>query len=157
MKFLLLLPVLVYAILLVFNIDLLTNTINVNFYNLLTFSVPYLLYTSLFFGAYFLFMMIIFDFIDFFYKRKIDKQEEDIIVLKSMLYDEREDILKKFIKEYDVKLDNFAKEQKEMFEKFKVENEMELIKQKWETNRILDKLNLVDKWVLDKLKDSFKG
>lgn len=157
MKFLLLLPVLVYAILLVFNIDLLTNTINVNFYNLLTFSVPYLLYTSLFFGAYFLFMMIIFDFIDFFYKRKIDKQEEDIIVLKSMLYDEREDILKKFIKEYDVKLDNFAKEQKEMFEKFKVENEMELLKQKWETNRILDKLNLVDKWVLDKLKDSFKG
>lgn len=157
MKFLLLLPVLAYAILLVFNIDLLTNTINVNFYNLLTFSVPYLLYTSLFFGAYFLFMMIIFDFIDFFYKRKIDKQEEDIIVLKSMLYDEREDILKKFIKEYDVKLDNFAKEQKEMFEKFKVENEMELLKQKWETNRILDKLNLVDKWVLDKLKDSFKG
>ena len=130
MKFLLLLPVLAYAILLVFNIDLLTNTINVNFYNLLTFSVPYLLYTSLFFGAYFLFMMIIFDFIDFFYKRKIDKQEEDIIVLKSMLYDEREDILKKFIKEYDVKLDNFAKEQKEMFEKFKVENEMELLKQK---------------------------
>lgn len=157
MKFLLLLPVLAYAILLVFNIDLLTNTINVNFYNLLTFSVPYLLYTSLFFGAYFLFIMIIFDFIDFFYKRKIDKQEEDIIVLKSMLYDEREDILKKFIKEYDVKLDNFAKEQKEMFEKFKVENEMELLKQKWETNRILDKLNLVDKWVLDKLKDSFKG
>jgi hypothetical protein len=130
MKFLLLLPVLAYAILLVFNIDLLTNTINVNFYNLLTFSVPYLLYTSLFFGVYFLFMMIIFDFIDFFYKRKIDKQEEDIIVLKSMLYDEREDILKKFIKEYDVKLDNFAKEQKEMFEKFKVENEMELLKQK---------------------------
>ena len=130
MKFLLLLPVLAYAILLVFNIDLLTNTINVNFYNLLTFSVPYLLYTSLFFGAYFLFMMIIFDFIDFFYKRKIDKQEEDIIVLKSMLYDEREDILKKFIKEYDVKLDNFAKEQKEMFEKFKVENEMELLKHK---------------------------
>lgn len=157
MKFLLLLPVLAYAILLVFNIDLLTNTINVNFYNLWTFSVPYLLYTSLFFGAYFLFIMIIFDFIDFFYKRKIDKQEEDIIVLKSMLYDEREDILKKFIKEYDVKLDNFAKEQKEMFEKFKVENEMELLKQKWETNRILDKLNLVDKWVLDKLKDSFKG
>ena len=157
MKFLLLLPVLAYAILLVFNIDLLTNTINVNFYNLWTFSVPYLLYTSLFFGAYFLFMMIIFDFIDFFYKRKIDKQEEDIIFLKSMLYDEREDILKKFIKEYDVKLDNFAKEQKEMFEKFKVENEMELLKQKWETNRILDKLNLVDKWVLDKLKDSFKG
>lgn len=157
MKFLLLLPVLAYAILLVFNIDLLTNTINVNFYNLWTFSVPYLLYTSLFFGAYFLFMMMIFDFIDFFYKRKIDKQEEDIIVLKSMLYDEREDILKKFIKEYDIKLDNFAKEQKEMFEKFKVENEMELLKQKWETNRILDKLNLVDKWVLDKLKDSFKG
>lgn len=157
MKFLLLLPVLAYAILLVFNIDLLTNTINVNFYNLWTFSVPYLLYTSLFFGAYFLFMMMVFDFIDFFYKRKIDKQEEDIIVLKSMLYDEREDILKKFIKEYDVKLDNFAKEQKEMFEKFKVENEMELLKQKWETNRILDKLNLVDKWVLDKLKDSFKG
>lgn len=157
MKFLLLLPVLAYAILLVFNIDLLTNTINVNFYNLWTFSVPYLLYTSLFFWAYFLFMMMVFDFIDFFYKRKIDKQEEDIIVLKSMLYDEREDILKKFIKEYDVKLDNFAKEQKEMFEKFKVENEMELLKQKWETNRILDKLNLVDKWVLDKLKDSFKG
>lgn len=157
MKFLLLLPVLAYAILLVFNIDLLTNTINVNFYNLWTFSVPYLLYTSLFFGAFFLFMIMIFDFIDFFYKRKIDKQEEDIIVLKSMLYDEREDILKKFIKEYDIKLDNFAKEQKEMFEKFKVENEMELLKQKWETNRILDKLNLVDKWVLDKLRDSFKG
>ena len=76
--------------------------------------------------------------------------------MKSKLYDEREDILKEFINDYKSKLDNFTKEQTALFEKFKSESEVDLLKQKAETDRILEKLNLLDKGIFDQIKSAFK-
>lgn len=156
MKILLLLPILFYVSLVFFNIDLLKDSQIINIFNFYTFDIPALLYSSIFMIWYLIFVFIIFDIRWVFLKRKIDNQEHEIIWLKSMLYDEREDILKKFISEYNLKLDNFTKEQRELFDKFKAKNEMDLMKQKSETDRILDKLNLIDKWVFDKIKETFK-
>lgn len=156
MKILLLLPVLAYISLIVFNLNLLETSENLNIFNLVEVQVPALLYSSVFLVWYLIFVFILFDIRWAFLHRKIDKQENEIISLKSMLFDEREDLFKKFIQEYNVKIDNFTKEQRELFEKFKSENEMDLMKQKAETDRILEKLNLIDKWIFDKIKESFK-
>lgn len=156
MKILLLLPVLAYISLIVFNLNLLETSEKLNIFNLMEVQVPALLYSSVFLVWYLIFVFILFDIRWAFLHRKIDKQENEIISLKSMLFDEREDIFKKFIQEYNVKIDSFTKEQRELFEKFKSENEMDLMKQKAETDRILEKLNLIDKWIFDKIKESFK-
>lgn len=156
MKILLLLPVLAYISLIVFNLNLLETSEKLNIFNLMEVQVPALLYSSVFLVWYLIFVFILFDIRWAFLHRKIDKQENEIISLKSMLFDEREDIFKKFIQEYNVKIDSFTKEQRELFEKFKSENEMDLLKQKAETDRILEKLNLIDKWIFDKIKESFK-
>lgn len=156
MKILLLLPILLYISLIVFNLDLLKDSQIINIFNLFELNIPAFLYSSIFMVAYLIFVFIVFDLRWAFLHRKIRKLENDVFSFKSMLYDEREDILKKFIQEYNVKIDNFTKEQRDLFEKFKSENEIDLLKQKAETDRILDKLNLLDKSFFDKIKESMK-
>lgn len=156
MKILLLLPILAYISLVIFNIDILQETQIINFFNFFEISIPTILYSSIFLVWFLIFSFIIFDLKWAFLNRKINKLEEETFALKAELYDKKEDILKKFIAEYQIKMDSFTKEQKELFEKFKVENEKDLVRQKAETDRILEKLNLLDKWIFDKIKDSFK-
>jgi len=70
--------------------------------------------------------------------------------------DGTEERVKEFINDYKSKLDNFTKEQTALFEKFKSESEVDLLKQKAETDRILEKLNLLDKGIFDQIKSAFK-
>lgn len=157
MKIILLLPVIAYLALVWFNMNLLQSTEVINVFNYMEISVPALLYSSIFLVIYVIFVFIVFDLRWIYLHRKIEKLEHEVFALKSRLYDEREDVLKDFISEYKIKLENFTKEQRELFEKFKTENEMDLLKQKWETDRILEKLNLLDKWIFDKIKETFKN
>lgn len=156
MKILLLLPILFYVGLLLFNLDSLSIEWEINFFNFYTETFPVLIISSIFLVSYIILLFIIFDIKWYFLNRKIDILEEEIIALKSMLYDKREDVLKDFILDYNKKFEDFTLKQNELFEKFKSENELDLIKQKAETDRILEKLNLIDKWIFDKIKESFK-
>lgn len=157
MKIILLLPILVYISLIWFNLELLKDSQIINIFTIFELNIPALLYSSIFMVWYLIFVFIVFDLRWAFLHRKIRKLENEVFSFKSMLYDEREDILKKFIQEYNIKIDSFTKDQKDLFEKFKAENEMDLMKQKAETDRILEKLNLLDKWIFDKIKESFKS
>lgn len=157
MKIILLLPIVAYVALVVFNMDILSHSEPINFFTIWQIEAPVLLYVNAFFILYIVFLFIVFDIKWAFLNRKIDKLENEIFSLKSQLYDEREDILKTFIAEYKTKMDNFTKEQESLFEKFKSENEMDLLKQKSETDRILEKLNLLDKSIFDKIKETFKN
>lgn len=157
MKILLLIPVILYIALVIFNLDLLKNSDTINIFNLVDITIPALLYSTIFAIGYLIFVIILFDLRGMFLHRKISKLEHEVFALKSELFDEREDIFKKFVWEYNIKIDNFTKEQKELFERFKLESERDLEKQKAETNKILDKLNLLDKSFFDKLKESLKN
>ena len=114
------------------------------------------LFISIFFIWYIVLLHVIFDVKKFFYRRKIDKLENEVFALKSKLYDDREKELEVFTTEYKEKLDTFSKSQEEFFEKVKNENEAWLEKQKAENDKILDKLNLLDKSFFDKIKESIK-
>lgn len=156
MKILFLLPILLYISLVVFNLDSLFIPSEINFFNFHKEQIPFLLYSSIFLISYIIFLFIIYDLKWILIEKKFEKYENEIISLKSRLYDEREDVFRDFISDYDKKFDNFTKEQKDLFEKFKFENELDLAKQRWETDRILEKLNLIDKWIFEKFKDTFK-
>lgn len=156
MKIFLLIPIIFYISFIAFNLDALSEDKVVNFFNIASYSVPFLLYVSIFLVSYFIFIFIVFDIKEIFLKRKIDKLDTEVFTLKSRLYDIKEDEFREFIREYKDKLDNFTKEQSALFEKFKSENELDLLKQKSETDRILEKLNLLDKWIFDKIKETFK-
>ena len=156
MIILLLLPVVLYIALGVFNLALLSESQTINIFNFMDITAPTLLYSSIFFVAYLVLIFLIFDLKWVFQNKKIDNLEAEVFGLKSKLYDEREDILKEFINDYKSKLDNFTKEQTALFEKFKSESEVDLLKQKAETDRILEKLNLLDKGIFDQIKSAFK-
>lgn len=156
MKILLLLPILFYVGILVFNLDSLLISNEISFFNFYQAEFPAFLFSSVFFVSYIILLFIIFDFSSFLSRRKINNLEDEIIALKSLLYDKREDVLKEFIVDYNNKFENFTNKQKELFEKFKAESEKDLLKQKAENDKILEKLNLIDKWIFDKIKESLK-
>lgn len=156
MKIILFLPIIAYIALFIFNLDSFLEVKEIEIFKFGSIYIPVLLYSIIFFIAYIFLIFFLYDIKNVFYRWKIDKLELEIISLKSKLFDKREDIFRDFVKDYNAKMDNFTKEQQVFFEKIQKENEMELLKQKHETERILDKMNLIDKWLLDRLKDSFK-
>lgn len=157
MRFLLLLPLLIYVGLAFFNMNVLAQSAEVSIFGLYQMELPLVLFISLFFVIYLILMFLFFDSINALAHRKIRKLDKDVFELKSKLYDEREDELVVFMKEQRNKIENFLKEQKSLFEKMKTENTEHLIKVQSETNRIMDKLHLIDKSVLDKIKETFKA
>lgn len=156
MKIILFLPIIAYIALFIFNLDSFLEIKEIDIFKFGNIYIPVLLYSIIFFIAYIFLIFFLYDIKNVFYRWKIDKLELEIISLKSKLFDKREDIFRDFVKDYNTKMDNFTKEQQVFFEKIQKENEMELLKQKHETERILDKMNLIDKWLFDRLKDSFK-
>ncbi len=169
MRVIILLPILLYLWVAILNKDLLIWMTDINIFGLTTIkNVPVLLYTIIFFVIYSILLLIFFDSIASFRKRKISKLEKEIFTLKSKLYDEREDELVVFMEEQKRRLEDFLKKQaneaekvkavrEEHFQKILLENATTLEKQKADTDRILDKLNLLDEWVLDKIKKAFKS
>ncbi|ATU05341.1 hypothetical protein BKN14_02710 [Candidatus Gracilibacteria bacterium HOT-871] len=157
MKILMLIPVVAYMALVVFNLDMLNTSNTINIFGLADFNAPALLYSSIFWILYTILVFIFFDIKLALKNRSINRLEEEIFELKTKLYDVREDEIREFIKDYKGNLDEFTQEQRELFEKFKSESERDLLKQKSETDRILEKLNILDKGFFDKIKETFKG
>lgn len=168
MKIILLIPLVLYFGIVFFNMDLLSATETIRFFNFHKVEVPIYLYLTFFVSIYVIFVYLIFSFLNGLTRRKQLKLENEVFELKSKLYDDREDELNVFMKEQKTRLENAVKEQKlkleshlveqnNMFEKYKTENNTYLSQVKSETDRILDKLNLLDKTLLDKIKDGIKG
>ena len=179
MKILLLLPILFYLLLVLVNWDLLKTTQEINFFGVGKYDIPFLFYNSVFIVVYSVLVFFAYDWLNIFLKYKIKKQDEEIVKLKSMLYDKQEDLIKNFSKQ----IENFSKEikkenkqnSKEFFEKFddklqklvkKTDEKLEaykssnkqLLLEHWkQTDKILSKINLIDKSILDKIKDSLKA
>ncbi|MBS9775187.1 hypothetical protein KGV52_00575 [Candidatus Gracilibacteria bacterium] len=168
MRFLLLLPLLVYVGLAFFNMEVLTQNATVSVFGFAQFEVAIVLYLSLFFVIYLVLVFLIMDTLNVFANRKVRMLEKEVFELKSKLYDEREDELVVFMKEQRNKMDNFLAEQEKLWVNIQEENKVQLQKiqdehtvlfdkTQAETNRIMDKLHLVDKSILDKIKETFKA
>lgn len=178
MKILLLLPILFYLLLILVNIDLLQTVQIINFFGVKELNVQFLLYNSIFIVFYAIIVFFTYDGLNIFLRYKLKKQEEEIIRLKSTLYNWQEDILKKISKEIEKwnkenKKDNIAlikeitkksdekivkliKSNDEKLENYKNSNQNVLLQHWKETDKLLSKINLIDKWILDKIKNSLK-
>ncbi len=157
MRILVLLPIILYLGLVVFNRELLLETQNVNFFAISNLEIPTHFYNTIFLVLYSVFLILVFDSIIAFKTHKNKKFSKEIFALKSKLYDEREDDFAVFITEQRQKIDDFVKNQEEAMSKMISENNSALEKQKTDTDRILSKLSLLDEWVLDKIKKTFKA
>lgn len=178
MKILLLLPILFYLLLILVNIDLLQTVQIINFFGVKELNVQFLLYNSIFIVFYAIIVFFTYDGLNIFLRYKLKKQEEEIIRLKSTLYNWQEDILKKISKEIEKwnkenKKDNIAlikeitkksdekivkliKSNDEKLENYKNSNQNVLLQHWKETDKLLSKINLIDNWILDKIKNSLK-
>ena len=178
MKILLLLPILIYLLLVLVNQDLLQTQQTINIFWAKELSIPFLFYNSVFIVLYSVIVFFAYDWLNIFLRYKLEKQEKEIVELKSKLYNWQEEILKKISKEIEWGLKDIKKENKENIKILVLESDekvkklikksdekldeyknlnKELLLQHWkETDKILWKVNLLDKWILDKIKDSIK-
>jgi hypothetical protein len=167
MKILLLFPILVYLLLVLVNIDFIYDTEVINIFGIKKIEIPFIFYNSAFVVIYSVLILFIYDWLDIFLRHKIKKQEREIVELKAKLYDWQSDVLKKISKENkeniksvqdksDEKIIKYIKKSDEQLEEYKKSNK-ELLLQHWkETDKLLGKINLIDKGVLDKIKNSLK-
>lgn len=178
MKILLLIPILFYLLLVLVNWNLLHTEQVINLFWAKEISIPFLFYNSIFIVLYSVIVFFAYDWLNIFLKYKIKKQEKEIVFLKSQLFDNQEKLLKNISKEIEnwkkeikkenkeliknledkhfEKIQKLIKDSDEKLEKYKNTNK-ELLLQHWkETDKLLSKINLIDKWILDKIKNSLK-
>lgn len=87
------------------------------------------------------------------YNKDLKKDNKEIFKDYFEKSDERID---KIISKNNEKLEKIIKKSDEKLEEYKTSNKQLLIQHWKETDKILWKINLLDKWILDKIKDSLK-
>ncbi len=157
MRILILFPIILYLWIVIFNLDMLKKVDSINIYWITNIDIPVFLYISIFSILYVVFVILLFDSVWIFSSRKIKKLNKEVFELKSKLYDEREDELIVFLTEQRQRVENFIKKQESLIEDLKLENNNSLKEQKADTDRILDKFWLLEEWILDKIKKTFKS
>lgn len=166
MKFLILLPILVYSILLLGNVNLLRMTQEINILWITTMTLPFFLINSVFIIWYTIFVFFIYDWINMFLNFKIKKLDKEIVELKSKLYDWQKDLIETLTKNYHNSLDEFKKDNLLKFQtiikyneytldKIISENQSDFEKHKKESSKLLAKSKFSeseDEGFFDKLK-----
>ena len=141
MNTIILLPLFLYTFLLAINMDLLSKVEKINLFWVSTPEIHIFLFTTIFIIAYIILIFFVYDGLNSYLRHKVKKMEDEIVVLKSKLFDGQKGLIEKINTNNEHILDDFKKE-----------NIVTLEKHEKDTDKILDKLNLVDKNILDKIK-----
>lgn len=163
MKILLLLPIVIYMLFLLVNLDLLEQTQVIDLFWYQDIEAPMLLLSSIFIVFYSILVFFVYDWLNSYLHYKLNKQEKEIIMLKAHLYDWQEDLIKSIIKSFETLIKDTKKEDTSLFLKYQEQsnkiyhdmvskNQENLEKHKSETDKILSKLNLLDESFFDKIK-----
>lgn len=164
MKLLLLLPILLYLVVILWNIWLLNEIKDVNILWLQTYSVPVFLFSSIFIVLYAILVFFVYDWLNSFLHYKIDNLDKQIVELKSKLYDWQEKLLSKITKETEnyvlklkesdeKKLFDFNAKNEKLLEELRKENKEQFLSYKKETDKILEKVSFIDPSMWDKIKN----
>ena len=88
------------------------------------------------------------------WNKEIKKENKENI---KNIWEKHDEKIEKIITKNNDKLEVFIRKGDEKLENYKNSNK-ELLLQHWkETDKLLSKINLIDKWILDKIKDSIKS
>lgn len=129
MKTILLVPIFLYLILLLVNIDLLKTAQDVNIFWFTTIHTQWLLFSSIFIALYATLVYFLYNWVNAYLKHKISNLEKEIVELKSDLYDWQEELIDNIKQTYD-----------KLFEEFKKENDINFKKIIELDQNILDKI-----------------
>ena len=99
MKILLLLPILVYVLLIMVNLELFMSQQTINLFWASTYELPFFLYNWMFIVIYAILIFFIYDWLNIFLRMKVKRQDREITELKSKLYNWQKDLLKSITKE----------------------------------------------------------
>lgn len=114
LNLILLLPLLVYALLLLINLDVMSQSITLNMFWLFDFQASVIVMISFFFIGYLALLWWIFKFSHFFIWKQNKKLQSEVSQLKSDIADNQEQIIAKVVErlkaENDLKLELYKKE-----------------------------------------------
>ena len=140
MRLLLFIPALVYLALLVINLDKFKTTTEINFFWLMSFNIPVVIFVSIFFILYILLLWVGFNFSNLFTNMKTKKLEKEVFDLKSKLLNKQGDLIKNIESKFESQLTEFKKEADKKLELTKKETEKVVSNMSYDFKDIQDKL-----------------
>jgi hypothetical protein len=140
MRLLLFIPALVYLALLVINLDIFKTTTEINFFWLMSFNIPVVIFVSIFFILYILLLWVGFNFSNLFTNMKTKKLEKEVFDLKSKLLNKQGDLIKNIESKFESQLTEFKKEADKKLELTKKETEKVVSNMSYDFKDIQDKL-----------------
>lgn len=163
MKLILLLPILLYAALMLVNVELLRDFQNINLFGAQTLSIPVFMFSSYFIVLYAILVYLVYSWVNSLQAHKLKARDKEIVALKSELYNNQKDLLKSIQDDYreqltdfrqdnDRKLETVIRFNEYTIEKVLDETRWDFTKYRKETQRLLAKSKWVDKSIFEKLK-----
>lgn len=164
MKFILLVPILMYLWLMLVNMNLLRETQSINLFWAQTIEAPIFMFSWFFIVLYAVLVYIIYSWVNSVQAYKIRKFEREIVNLKSQLYDEQKDLLDSIKSDYSKQFESFKKDNDRkmqtlvQFNEYTIEKVLDetnwnFTKYRKETQKLLSNVQVKDSWIVEKLKE----
>lgn len=163
MKFILLLPIVIYLALMAVNLELLRDFQTINLFWAQVIQAPIIMFSSFFIVLYAVIVYLSYSGINAIQSRKLKKLDRQIVDLKSELYNNQKELLKNIKEDYreqflhfkndnDKKLETLIRFNEYTLEKVIDETSGHFTKYRKETQKLLAKSKWVDQNLFSKLK-----
>ncbi|NDK10269.1 hypothetical protein GW846_05845 [Candidatus Gracilibacteria bacterium] len=145
MKFLLVVPAIIFIALLIINIGIFSLTREINFFWLFRFDIPVVITITLFFIIYMLMIWAGLSFGKVFTNRRIKSLETEVYELKSKLLNKQGELIKNIEDKFDKKLGEFKQDSDKKLELTKKETEKVVSNVNYDFSTIKDRLTRMGK------------
>ncbi len=145
MKILLFFPAIAYLALLIINLEIFSASTEINFFWLLSFQIPVVIFISLFFILYILLIWAGFNFSHVFSNIKTRKLEKEVFDLKTKLLNRQWELVKDIEEVFSKKLSDF-----------KTESDKKLELTKKETTKIVSQMEYQFQSLKEKMQELWK-
>jgi len=145
MKFLLVVPAIIFIALLIINIGIFSLTREINFFWLFRFDIPVVITITLFFIIYMLMIWAGLSFGKVFTNRRIKSLETEVYELKSKLLNKQGELIKNIEDKFDKKLWEFKQDSDKKLELTKKETEKVVSNVNYDFSTIKDRLTRMGK------------
>lgn len=143
MKTLLLIPALAYLVLILLNLQIFSESTEINFFWIYSFNIPVVIFISIFFILYIILIWFGFNVSNYFTGYKNKKLEKDVIDLKWKLLNKQWDLIKNIESHFEEILSKFKSEADKKLELYKKENEKVVSNMKYDFEAIKTQISKI--------------
>lgn len=141
MKILLLIPALAYLGLILLNLQIFSQSTEINFFWIYSFNIPVVIFISIFFILYILLIWFGFNVSNYFTGYKNKKLEKEVIDLKGKLLNKQWDLIKNIEEHFEKIFEKFKAEADKKLELYKKENEKVVSNLKYDFDALKAKID----------------